>query len=325
MIDTYDRHRLVPGWSQPSLSQSTAVVIGVGALGNEVARILGMSGVGRLILCDPDRIESSNLPRTLLFRERDVGRFKAEAAADALRDLCPNTAVEARTTPLVRGVGLAELRDASLVVGCLDARSSRLQLAGRCQLVRARSIDAGTHPWGGEVRTYLDPDGPCYGCGLTDAQRAESDSPWTCAVPVQRATDGAAAPSSSVVGAWAGALAVRALLGLPVPAGAITVSLVHGTSTVAAKVLDPTCPFHHQVGDVRKLRASVDSQVGELLAEVGDHQGVLAWHAFDRGPARTSENLADAPRDARLSTLGVAPREILYVRHRTTPGWVELA
>src|SRR5438105_3813463 len=162
--ERFDRHRFVPGWSQDRLATATAVLLGVGALGNEAARLLVLCGVGRLVLCDPDRVASSNLSRCALFRERDVGRFKVEAAADALADLAPGIAVAVRPLPLGRGVGLAELRDANVVLGCLDSRAARLQLAGRCNLVGAGWIDGGTHPWGGEVRPYLDPDGPCYGC-----------------------------------------------------------------------------------------------------------------------------------------------------------------
>ncbi|NUP52205.1 MAG: ThiF family adenylyltransferase, partial [Catenulispora sp.] len=122
--DPFSRQRLLDGWRPELLAAATVVVAGVGALGNEVARILAMSGVGRLILTDPDTIETSNLSRAVLFRAGDVGRPKASTAAAALRELAPWTVVDARDRSLAAGVGLAELREATVVAGCLDSRAA---------------------------------------------------------------------------------------------------------------------------------------------------------------------------------------------------------
>jgi molybdopterin/thiamine biosynthesis adenylyltransferase len=96
----------------------------VGALGNEVAKNLALLGVGRVVLCDPDTVDATNLSRAVLFTPADVGRRKVDAAADALARLAPGTVVQRRGTDLVRGVGLGELADADLVLGCLDSRGA---------------------------------------------------------------------------------------------------------------------------------------------------------------------------------------------------------
>src|SRR5215510_4652822 len=114
MDDRFSRHAYLPHWDQDRLCKATVVIMGIGALGNEVAQCLALAGVGKLILCDPDRVERSNLSRVPLFRERDIGRCKVDAAAQALADLAPHVSVEARPHRLEAGVGLAELRDASL-------------------------------------------------------------------------------------------------------------------------------------------------------------------------------------------------------------------
>jgi molybdopterin/thiamine biosynthesis adenylyltransferase len=324
----FDRHGLIAGWSQSRLAEASVAIAGMGALGNEVSRILAMSGVGRLIVCDPDIVEESNLSRTVLFRSSDIGKYKAEAAAGALKQLCPSIEVDARVNPLVQGIGLAELRDSSLVIGCLDSRASRLQLAGRCQLTAAKLIDAGTHPWGGEVRMFLDPTGPCYGCALGERGRADVDSRWSCLVPNVEPPQGAAAPSSSVVGSWAGALAIRAILGLSVPDGIVEIDLVTATSRIVKQRIDPSCPLHSQIGVTAKLKSGSSSRVASLLAEIGNGHGVFGWSSIqvesNDGPIRT-ENLALAPHNAFLKNLGVAPREILYLRPEGGLKWVELA
>ncbi len=131
MEDRFARHQLLPGWDQDRLAAATVVVIGVGALGNQVGLALALAGVGRMMLCDHDRVEPSNLSRAPLLGPADVGEFKVMAAARRLMAIAPGLKVEARPRPLVNGVGLAELRDADLVLGCLDRRAARLQLAGR--------------------------------------------------------------------------------------------------------------------------------------------------------------------------------------------------
>jgi molybdopterin/thiamine biosynthesis adenylyltransferase len=67
MDNRYHRHTLISGWDQDRLHTATVVIMGVGALGNEAARILAMSGIGNLILCDFDQVSVSNLSRSGLF------------------------------------------------------------------------------------------------------------------------------------------------------------------------------------------------------------------------------------------------------------------
>ena len=175
--DRFARHHLIPGWEQERLGTATAIIVGMGALGNEVSRLLALAGIGHLILVDHDTISTSNLSRCALFDETHIGLNKTLAAREPLQRLYPGINIDARPQALVHAVGLAELRDADLVVSCLDSSTARLELAGRCNLVGAIMLDGGTGPWGGEVRPFLTPGGPCYGCTLTPEQRAISDTP----------------------------------------------------------------------------------------------------------------------------------------------------
>ena len=80
--DRYDRQRLIPWWEQERLAAAHVLVIGAGALGNEILKLLALSGVGHIMIFDMDRIEVSNLSRTVLFKESDAGALKAEVAAE---------------------------------------------------------------------------------------------------------------------------------------------------------------------------------------------------------------------------------------------------
>jgi molybdopterin/thiamine biosynthesis adenylyltransferase len=353
MTERFARHDLIEGWSQPRLAAATVVIAGVGALGNEVAAILAMSGVGRLLLCDPDTVAESNLSRTVLFRARDIGRPKVEAAAEALRDLAPGVEVDARRAPFQRGVGLAELREAELVLGCVDSRAARVDLAARANLVAIPSIDGGTHPWGGEVRPFLERDGACYACALSPAERAEVDARQSCAPPPSAAATAAAAPSSAVVGSWMASVAIRFLMGLPVRSATLRLDLERGGSTEVEQRRNPECPLHKAIGDACSLAIDTSATVADLAAAIGADEVPVLWHPVVRArtcracgfsdepwrgdvepvcpkcgrwllPRSVLEIGGDVPRDRTLGELGIPPYEILAVRTSGGIRYVEL-
>jgi bacteriocin biosynthesis cyclodehydratase domain-containing protein len=74
---------------QLALRESTATLIGLGGTGSWAALTLAMAGVGRIIGVDHDRVTMHNLNRQVLYRPADVGRLKAEAAAESLAALAP--------------------------------------------------------------------------------------------------------------------------------------------------------------------------------------------------------------------------------------------
>lgn len=313
--ERYARHKLIPGWNQARLQSAKIIVVGVGALGSECARLLAQAGIGAMILCDPDVVSLSNLSRGALYGRQDVGRPKVEAAAEILTDLAPSLACEPREAGLVRGVGLAELRDATLVISALDSIAGRVRLATRCNLVGAGLLDGGTHPWGGEVRYYA-PGDACYACGLTTDERAVQDDPWTCGVVTNTPEHGASAPVSALVGSWLATAALRTVLGLDVPRGTVRVEPSSGWAGRVAVKADPECPLHDGiVGPVNRVELGADHAVRDLLALLGPGEIAMTWASVtgDENPLRSSYLLSDARPDAPLREVGIAPRELLPI------------
>ena len=115
--DRYSRLRLIAWWDQDKLAAAKVLVVGAGALGNEVLKNLALLGVGTVYLVDFDAIEESNLTRSVLFRRRDCGRDKAIAAAEMLHDLNPDTNVIAARANIITDVGLGLFRDVDVVIG----------------------------------------------------------------------------------------------------------------------------------------------------------------------------------------------------------------
>lgn len=361
-LDRYARHGLIPGWDQDLLAAASVVVAGVGALGNEVAKNLALAGVGRLVLCDPDVVQVSNLSRAVLFGPGDAGlagsapRAKVEAAAASLERLVPGIIVEGRAADLACGLGLGELAGATVVLGCLDSRRARLRLLGRCALVEAPLVDGGTYPWGGEVRLRLSTDDPCYGCSLTAHQRGESDLPWSCADATEDGPPGASIASSALIAAWMTAAALQVIFGVPPAYRLVQIDAGLGQATPVSAALDPSCPHHRPIGTAEDIDVTNGVTVATLLDRVPAGAEPLTWTGFvqagqcahcgthcdvrpylDTGSTlcsacgwRTglplSQRIGDADGSVVLRDLGVAPRDILAA-HRPEGGfqWLRLS
>ena len=98
-----------PSEYQRRLREARVLMLGVGGLGSWASYALACCGVGELVLLDHDRVEESNFNRQILFRERDVGRLKAEAAAEALAEFDSSCRLE----PVARRLeSAADARDA---------------------------------------------------------------------------------------------------------------------------------------------------------------------------------------------------------------------
>ena len=77
-----DRQERIPSFNQNNIRKAKVVVNGAGATGNEVIKCLALTGFGYAYITDMDSISTSNLSRTVLFNENDVGKRKAATAAE---------------------------------------------------------------------------------------------------------------------------------------------------------------------------------------------------------------------------------------------------
>ncbi|MFO7901393.1 MAG: ThiF family adenylyltransferase [Pirellulaceae bacterium] len=222
--DRYSRFRLIAWWDQNTLATARIMVVGAGALGNEVLKNLALMGIGEIHLIDFDHIEESNLTRAVLFRQRDCGRSKAEAAADSLRDMNPDVRVHPRVANVVTQIGLGLFRDVDVVIGCLDNREARLWVNRSCWRVGTPWIDGGIQEINGVVKVFVPPDGPCYECGMTENDYRLINLRYSCPLLRQEDIQSGKVPTSPTIAAMVGGLqtqeALKLLHGLPVESGA---------------------------------------------------------------------------------------------------------
>jgi adenylyltransferase/sulfurtransferase len=149
------------------LRSAKVLVVGAGALGNEIVKNLALLGVGTIVVVDLDVVENSNLARCVLFREEDQGKPKASLVCARAEELNPDVRAVAVFGD-VRTLGLGAFLDADVVLGGLDNREARLFLNEACWKTTTPWVDGAIEGLKGVMRVFLPPDSACYESTLSD-------------------------------------------------------------------------------------------------------------------------------------------------------------
>jgi adenylyltransferase/sulfurtransferase len=181
----FDRQKRITWWDQKRLAQARVLVIGAGALGNEVLKNLALLGVGNILVADFDTIEDSNLSRTVLFRTSDAvdGARKADVAASRAKSLNPNpnAIVKPIHGNIVWELGMGVYRYVDLVIGCLDNLEARLHVNLNCWRTSTPWIDGGMWELSGNVAVYDSTnEKACYECGMTPDHYRQAKIRYSC-------------------------------------------------------------------------------------------------------------------------------------------------
>lgn len=171
-----DVYPLLSWFKIDKVKQAKVMVVGAGALGNEVLKNLALFGVGNIIVIDFDKIEYSNLTRSILFRPEDAdqGFYKAEIAATRLKEINPTINVQAICGDLATDVGLGVYRRMDVVVGCLDSVRARKLLNRLCFRAGKIWIEGGIGDLEGQVSIYQ-LDNNCYECSRSEEEELVQD------------------------------------------------------------------------------------------------------------------------------------------------------
>lgn len=172
----YARQVLLWGaFGQAKLAQASAAVVGMGGTGSQVALQLAHLGIGRLVLIDPDVLETSNLSRVMGAGTGDVGDLKVDVIERAVRRIRPNLPVT-RIAASVCAIDPGPLTGVDVVVCCTDGHGSRALLNELAYQYLVPLVDLGIEVQpagagsraGGGVR-IVRPGRPCLQCmGVLD-------------------------------------------------------------------------------------------------------------------------------------------------------------
>lgn len=273
--DVFDRQKRIDHWNQDRLRDARVMVVGTGAIGNEVIKNLALLGFGYLFLVDFDDVEPSNLSRTVLFRENDVGRHKVEVAAERARELAlaPTFRLDAFHGDVVWDLGTGVFREMDLVLGCLDNLEARIAVNRQCRLAGRPWIDSGIRQLAGHVATYRPDGAACYQCTLSGRQMMESRQRYSCDDFRRRESAAGRTPTTQVAAALAAALQVQEAVKLLCHPESVTDALLHfeGVRNELLHLsLTPRdeCLAHVAYPDPRPLDLSIRDPLRRLLQEV---------------------------------------------------------
>lgn len=245
-VERYARHlvlREIGGPGQQKLKAARVLIVGAGGLGAPAALYLAAAGVGEIGLADPDAVALSNLQRQVIYAVADVGRPKAQAAAERLAALNPHV----RVTPVAQALTAANARELArgydLVLDGTDDFATRFAVNDACLAEGKALVSGALGRWSGQVGVFA--------AGLTrDKPLAQRQPCYRCLTP-HIPPDAETCAMVGVVGALAGVVgSMMALEAVKLIAGAgepLTGRLwlydgLDGESRTVRLPPDPDCP-----------------------------------------------------------------------------------
>ena len=203
----YSRHILLPEIGiegQARLVESHALVIGAGGLGSPVTLYLASAGLGRITICDGDKVDLTNLQRQIVHRTESVGRPKVESARATLASINPEVEV-VTVHERVSEERIVELAaSADVVLDGSDNFATRHAVNRACARLRKPLVSGAAVRFDGQVAVFdmRHPDAPCYACLFPDTEENED---------VRCAVMGVFAPITGIVGTIQAAEALKLL------------------------------------------------------------------------------------------------------------------
>lgn len=163
-LERYARHLVLPevgGPGQQRLRAARVLVIGAGGLGSPAIQYLAAAGVGELRVCDDDVVSLSNLQRQVLHGAQDVGRPKVASAADAVRRLNPDCAVDAVAERFTTDNAVDLLDRVTVALDGSDNFATRYAVADACEVARVPLVTAAVGRFDGTLTVQM-PGGRRY-------------------------------------------------------------------------------------------------------------------------------------------------------------------
>jgi molybdopterin/thiamine biosynthesis adenylyltransferase len=206
----YSRHLLLNEFgeeAQERLLRSHALVVGAGGLGSAALLYLASSGMGRITICDGDKVDLTNLQRQVVHRQDSVGKPKASSAAATLATINPEIHVEALEERAGPERLAALVRTADVVLDCSDNFATRHALNKACVAARKPLVSGAGIRFDGQVAVFdlRREEAPCYQCLFAEESRSEEE---------RCATLGVFAPLVGIIGTFQALEAIKLVAGV---------------------------------------------------------------------------------------------------------------
>jgi len=269
-IARYQRHLALHGFglaAQEKLKAGKVLVVGAGGLGCPALLYLAAAGVGRILVVDSDRVESSNLQRQVLYTEEDIGQSKAEAAARRLHALNSLIDVVAVADRLGRDNALDLIRASDVVIDGSDNFATRYLVNDACVMVDRPFVYGAIQGFDGQLSVFNWRGGPTYRCLFPSPPPAE--------LAPNCAQAGVLGVLPGIVGTWQAGEAIKILAGVGEPLSgklllwnALTMN-VQSVRLAADPKSRPICELPADGDSATCSSASLEIEASELRSLMG--------------------------------------------------------
>ena len=198
---------------QARIAAGSALLIGAGGIGCAAGQYLVSSGVGRVVICDFDSIDATNLGRQVLYGPEDIGKSKVRVAGSRLAATNPDVDVAIIDSRMDDSQLAEAVADVDIVLDGSDNFSTRFQVNVACVTASRRLVSGAAIRLEGQLAVF-GPDyrkSPCYRCLYSEAD----ESLENCA------GNGVLAPVPGVIGTLMAVEALKTLAGMDVDTGVL--------------------------------------------------------------------------------------------------------
>jgi len=178
----FSRFELISWWDQIKMTNAKVLVIGAGALGNEIIKNCCLLGIGNILIADMDTIENSNLSRSILYREKDNGKYKAVVASEVARQIFPDVKSNYFNGNIVHDLGLGVYHWADVIIGGLDNREARVSINKHSRFFKKTWIDGAIETLDGVARVFCPDENACYECTMSQTDWQILQNRRSCAL-----------------------------------------------------------------------------------------------------------------------------------------------
>ncbi len=145
------------------ISKSSAVIVGCGGLGTNIAVHLAGAGTGRLLLVDFDTVEERNLNRQFFYTKEDIGKEKSSILAEKLRAYSPDTQIKCHRGKFDSSLAYGY----DIVIIAVDNIETRKEINDFCKKSKTPCINGSIDGFFGTAYLYIPdktPDLEAAGC-----------------------------------------------------------------------------------------------------------------------------------------------------------------
>jgi adenylyltransferase/sulfurtransferase len=166
-VRRYSRHLIIPDVGmagQKRLKNAKVLCVGAGGLGSPALMYLAAAGVGTLGIIDFDVVDESNLQRQIIHGQSDVGRPKAESAADSVKEINPLVTVVVHNEVLSNDNVMDIFAGYDLIVDGTDNFATRYMVNDAAVLLGKPYVWGSIYRFDGQASVFWAEHGPCYRC-----------------------------------------------------------------------------------------------------------------------------------------------------------------